>query len=179
VNRLARAAAVVVALAAPLAGAVLAQGTSSSAEISPLEGELRRCRAIADSLTRVGCYDAIALPVATATVSTVAASPPSAPIRVSGVATGADPAREFGMPERPVTQSLQFIDSAFEGDFDGWTPGAKVRLANGQLWEIVDGSTASYSPTRNPKIRISRGLLGSYFMAIEGVAQKPRVRRLQ
>jgi hypothetical protein len=46
------------------------------------------------------------------------------------------------------------------------------------VWEIVDGSTAVYR-LHSPKVRVSRGLLGSYFLEIEGVAQAPRVKRVQ
>jgi hypothetical protein len=96
------------------------------------------------------------------------------------MSAGAAPAAggEFGLPER-VSQGPQFIDSVLPGDFGGWTPGAKLRLANGQVWEVIDGSTASYPLQRSPKVRISRGLLGSFFMSVEGVSQTPRVRRLQ
>jgi hypothetical protein len=153
-----------------------------------LESELLRCRAIADSLARITCYDAITLPRADAARPAVAAAAPTtaAPRASTGAsqasaaqATAAsDPSGDFGLPERAAVQALQFIDSALQGPFDGWAPRTRVQLANGQVWEIADGSTGVYSPAHSPKVRISRGMLGSFFMAIEGVPQTPRVRRV-
>lgn len=70
------------------------------------------------------------------------------------------------------------MESTIAGTFEGWLAGSRLRLANGQVWEIADGSSASYL-LRDPKVRITRGMLGSFFMTIEGVAQSPRVRRIQ
>jgi len=176
------------------------------AQSASVEAELRRCRAIADRQARVDCYDTIVVPSAAAAVpaqsvagAAVAPAPrapaagaaPAAPVPVAPAASvAAAPAssgpvaasaaaqqQEFGLLARPVSTLLQSIDSHIEGSFDGWVAGARLRLANGQVWEIVDGSSASYQ-LRDPKVRISRGLLGSFFMAIDGVSQSPRVRRI-
>lgn len=154
-----------------------------------LESELLRCRAIADSLARITCYDAITLPRAAAARPAVpAAAPATAAPQASTVASQASAAQttaatdlsgDFGLPERAAVQALQFIDSALQGQFDGWTPQTKLQLANGQVWEIADGSTGAYALAHNPKVRISRGMLGSFFMAVEGVPQTPRVRRVR
>ncbi|MBL8343787.1 MAG: hypothetical protein JNL30_20145 [Rubrivivax sp.] len=174
---------------AVLALVICGAGGWATAQDSGLERDLRRCRAIADSLARIVCYDAIALPGAGAAASAapvpVAAAPvvgvvpPAAAPASASPPVGSNAMRDFGLPERAAAQQLQFVESTIQGDFDGWTPGARVRLANGQLWEVVDGSTASYAQQRNPKVRIERGWLGSYFMNVEGVAHIPRVRRLQ
>jgi hypothetical protein len=46
------------------------------------------------------------------------------------------------------------------------------------VWEVSDGSTTAYN-LRSPKVKITRGVSGTFFMAIEGVSQTPRVRRLR
>jgi hypothetical protein len=167
-------------------------GGPATAQSSAAETELRRCRGIADVPARIACYDAIVLPDhanprptqvpgangAAGPASGRATSAPASAPAASAAATVSPPLRDFGLPERPATALPQSIDSVIEGDFDGWTAGARLRLANGQVWEIVDGSTASYR-LRDPKVRIGRGLLGSFFISIEGVAQSPRVRRIQ
>jgi len=167
-------------------------GAQAMAQDSPVESELRRCRVITDSAARIACYDAIALPAEAITgqrqatngtagpggARALSAVTSAASASVPAVASPSPPLRDFGLPERAATALPQSIDSAIEGDFDGWTAGARLRLANGQVWEIVDGSTASYQ-LRDPKVRISRGLLGSFFISIEGVAQSPRVRRIR
>jgi hypothetical protein len=177
---------------------MLALGGGQALAQSSAIDELRRCRGIAEGQARVACYDAIPLPgvAGTATVQATSSAASAAGTRATpGVAvSSASPAsavpaaapavapapllRDFGLPERPVAALPQSIDSAIEGEFDGWTAGTRLRLANGQVWEIVDGSVASYR-LRDPKVRVSRGLLGSFFLSIEGVAQSPRVRRVQ
>jgi hypothetical protein len=166
------------------AGAALAQ--SSPAGGLSAEAELRRCRVIEDSVARMSCYDAIPLPgvvdvpsrrrTQESSAAAVASAPAASPAQ-AGTAAG-DP-RDFGLAEsRPAAATAQAMESSIDGAFEGWMPGTRLRLANGQVWEVVDGSEASYR-LRDPKVRVSRGLLGSFFIRIEGVAQSPRVRRVQ
>jgi hypothetical protein len=129
---------------------------------------LMRCRGISDPVSRLACYDGIPLlPGAGAT----APAAPQAPT---------PPAATFGLESRAVpTQAvLPSIESAVDGPFDGWLPRGQLKLTNGQVWEITDGSTAAYD-LKSPKVKITRGVSGSFFMAIEGVAQTPRVRRVK
>jgi hypothetical protein len=55
--------------------------------------------------------------------------------------------------------------------------GTRLKLENGQVWEVVDASKAAYSLER-PAVRVSRGVLGSFFIEIQGVSRTPRVRRV-
>jgi hypothetical protein len=120
---------------------------------------LRRCRQLVEPTQRLACYDAI--------VVAAPAEPPPA--------RGAD---GFGLDGRVPKENLVEIESSIVGDFKGWTPNEKVRLENGQVWQIADGSSA-YIGSRSPKVKIRRGLLGAYFLEIEGSNSSPRVRRLQ
>jgi len=120
---------------------------------------LRRCRQLAEPAQRLSCYDAI--------VVAAPAEPPPA--------RGAN---GFGLDRRAPTEDLAEIESSIVGDFRGWTPNEKVRLENGQVWQIADGSSA-YLGSRSPKVKIRRGLLGAYFLEFEGIKLSPRVRRLQ
>jgi len=93
--------------------------------------------------------------------------------------SSADPAALFGLENRRQPPSVpDAIDSSVPGRFDGWQGNSRIRLSNGQVWEIRDGSQASYD-LRDPKIRIVRGMSGTFFMEIEGVSQIPRVRRVE
>lgn len=155
---------------------------------------LRRCRALTDVMQRVACYDAIALPPApvagaapaprpaspapapsAATASAAPASTTAVPAAVAGERTAT-----FGLPapapSRPV--EADFVDSRIVGRIEGWTPATRFTLANGQVWEIADGSQAVYD-LQDPGVRITRGLFGSFFIRIEGVSQTPRVRRVR
>lgn len=154
---------------------------------------MRRCRALADAMQRVACYDAIALPsVSAAGAAPPAAaparpaSPPPAAAVVAAAPTAApaagpapDRAPSFGLPMPPArTTEPEYVDSRITGRVEGWTPATRFTLANGQVWEIADGSQAVYD-LQDPAVRITRGLFGSFFIRIDGVSQTPRVRRVR
>jgi hypothetical protein len=150
---------------------------------------IQRCRQETDSLLRLRCYDAIPLPSTPA--ATEATRQPIQPAQgqaapLQGAAAGAavapaDPVRQFGLEARPPPQPVarpDAIESVIPGRFDGWVPGSRFRLANGQVWEIRDNTQGTYD-LQDPKVRISRGVSGSFFMEVVGVSQTPRVRRVE
>jgi hypothetical protein len=151
---------------------------------------IERCRKEPDSLLRLRCYDAIPLPAAGApaappapaargAAAPAAAAAGAAP--AAAAAAPASPATQFGLENRPQPQQpkpVDSIESSIPGRVDGWVANTRFRLANGQVWEIRDGSRATYD-LRDPKVRIVRGLSGSFFMELEGVSQSPRVRRVE
>jgi hypothetical protein len=125
------------------------------------------CRALGDVQARLACYDKI--PVG---VRAVAAVPPAAP--------AASPEQRFGLePAKRQDAEPQSIASTIEGDFDGWNPGAQIRLANGQVWRVIDGSSAALAPMKNPRVRVARNLFGTTFLEIEGTNNSPKVRRVR
>ncbi|MGE0356146.1 MAG: hypothetical protein AB7P08_04455 [Burkholderiales bacterium] len=135
------------------------------------EAGMQRCRAIADATARLACYDALA--------ATPAAPRASAPAAVPAQAAKPTP-EQFGLEQRQVRelQSLDAIESTIPGRFDGWSPGASIRLANGQVWQVADGSSGAHW-IENPKARVRRGLLGAFYLEIEGTNRSPRVQRVQ
>jgi len=129
------------------------------------DAALRRCRSLTESPARLACYDAI----------------PLAPQRDAGSprTTPQATATEFGLESRSAAATfVASIDSVIDGPFDGWLPRSQLKLVNGQVWEITDGSQAAYD-LRSPTVKIIRGVSGSFFMTIERVAQTPRVRRVK
>jgi hypothetical protein len=129
---------------------------------------MQRCREVRDTAARLACYDAIPLSAAPAVT---APGPTAVP----------PPAASFGLESRPsptATPVVVSIESAIDGPFDGWLPRGQLKLANGQVWEVSDGGQAAYD-LKSPKVKITRGVSGSFFMAIEGVSQTPRVRRVK
>jgi hypothetical protein len=123
---------------------------------------LRQCRALAEAPARLACYDAI--PLASAPVPT---APPVPPV---------PPEAQFGLPT-PADQILA-VETRYEGLFEGWRPNDRIRLANGQIWQVVDGSNGVYD-LKNPKVTVRRGALGRYFLDIEGASKTPTVRRVE
>jgi hypothetical protein len=131
------------------------------------DADVLRCRALAESAARLACYDAM-------------------PVRTPGSAAASAGARpearempaEFGLDQLAATRQLDAIDSHIEGRFDGWDPNDRIRLANGQVWQVSDDSRGFIGKT-DPKVRVRRGALGAYFMEFEGSNRSPKVRRVQ
>ena len=65
----------------------------------------------------------------------------------------------FGL--RRSSESLQEIRSHIPGRFDGWSRNTRIRLANGQLWLVIDDGRASYANVQDVKVTIHRAMLGS------------------
>ncbi|MGI4843168.1 MAG: hypothetical protein ACRYF7_07610 [Janthinobacterium lividum] len=131
------------------------------------DAAILHCRTLADTGARLACYDAIQ----------VGARPQVA-------AAAAAPARSkeenFGIEAKKQRESEpQSISSTIAGDFQGWGPSSQIRLANGQVWRIVDGSEAVLAPMRNPKVRIERNVFGTLFLKVEGTNSSAKVRRVQ
>lgn len=136
------------------------------------------CRAIKDSGPRLACYDA--LPVASVGVGRGAAPAPAParPAAPPAVAPAApNEASRFGLPATRGPAPIESIESRVVGHFEGWFPGTRIRLENGQVWQVTDG-TSRFADLDRPKVTVKRGALGSYFLDIEGVNPAPRVRRV-
>jgi len=145
---------------------------------------LRRCRAITQSAARLACYDA--LPLGTALPPGAAARPaPGLPPAPPAAARTPPPAKaaaseRFGLEYKAAkpADDLETIATHIPGHFEGWRPNMHIRLANGQVWQVIDDSTRFMS-LENPKVVVRRGMLGAFFLDIENDNRSPRVRRIQ
>lgn len=144
---------------------------------------LFRCAAISDAAARLSCYDRLA----------AERKPGAAPNAINTPPRGTDVATTAPTARAPVQEKRASPDDAFgrqpsaaettmvsriQGRFEGWTPNAEIALANGQRWRVIDGSSV-YVNLDNPAIKIRRGVLGSFYLEVEGVNQIARVRRIQ
>ncbi|TDY36922.1 hypothetical protein [Janthinobacterium sp. 75] len=132
-----------------------------------------QCRSLTDIASRVKCYDAIPLG---------AAAPVAAP--VAAVPTAQQREQSFGMetvkaPKASEPEEHKSISSSIAGKFDGWSGNELIKLSNGQVWRIVDGSSAVLPPLSNPKVTVERNFVGTFFLKIEGTNNSPKVRRVQ
>jgi hypothetical protein len=123
-----------------------------------------KCRALSDTARRLACYDAIP-------VGGVVAEVPAA-------------STEQGFGLRPVVKKQKDVEpesirSTVVGRFDGWAPGAIITLTNGQVWKVTDDTDAVLPIMQNPPVQITRGLLGAYFLQVEGHANSARVARVK
>jgi hypothetical protein len=155
------------------------------------DGAFQRCRGIRDASARLACYDGLPMDVS----PSAAQAPPIAPSRPAGVAPAAParpappapqpqeaappPAQEFGLEARaPAVDLPTTMESTIPGRFEGWGPNARIKLANGTVWQVVDG-TSAYMSVDNPKVVVRRGMMGGFFLELENSNRSPRVRRLQ
>jgi len=158
---------------------LLACSSPLLAPAAATDAQLQQCRALSDKAARLACYDALPVSAATAAPARAASMvqmelPPPVPHIVP--APLADPAARFGLEQSTATQA-QSIVSHIPGSFEGWSAGTRIRLANGQIWQISDDSRASLY-LQNPKVRIRRAAMGTFILEIEGSNNAPRVRRI-
>lgn len=129
------------------------------------DAAMLKCRTLADAGARLACYDAIQ----------VGARPQAA-------SAAAAPGKEanFGIELKKQREAEpKSITSTVAGDFQGWGPSSQIRLANGQVWRIIDGSEAVLPPMRNPQVTIERNMFGTLFLKVEGTNNSAKVRRVQ
>jgi hypothetical protein len=156
--------------------------------IAQAPSDLQRCRALKDNAARLACYDAIPVsataPAASAAApaagSTAAAAPVGGNAAASNAATAYAPQTpdQFGLERQQSQVLVKAVDARIVGQFDGWEPNQRFTLDNGQVWQVSDDSRGAGYKT-NPKVRITRGTFGTFFMEIEGVNAAPRVKRLR
>jgi hypothetical protein len=137
------------------------------------DGAMRACRTVTDTSARLACYDRIDLAAAPAPTASAQPAPPALSLQQS-----------FGLPPAPMTvqapvQKIDSIESTIVGNFEGWGPTTRFKLANGQVWRVVDGSEAVLTRTSNQKVRITRNFLGTLFMQVEGSNSSPKVKRVE
>ncbi|HTS21511.1 MAG TPA: hypothetical protein VMN79_06815 [Casimicrobiaceae bacterium] len=139
---------------------------------------LLRCRAIADAAARLACYDALPAAQGPAQADTRSEGRAAAPAAVAQPAP--TPTARFGLEEQapPRKDMVDQIDSRIEGKFEGWWPLSIFKLANGQVWQTADGSSRFYE-IDSPKVTITRGSLGAFYLNLDGDNHTVRVRRLQ
>lgn len=123
------------------------------------DSAILRCRELSDSALRFACYDSIVVP---ATVETQPRQTPD----------------QFGLKPKGVKPELEAIESHVDGRFAGWGPKDRIQFANGQIWQITDDSRRVLD-FMNPKVRVHRGVLGAFYLEIEGTNHQPKVKRVR
>lgn len=141
---------------------------------------LQRCPSIADPAERLACYDAAMpptsaaarpLPPQGAAVARDASTAGPADRRAAGVAG-------FGLTERRDDNEIQSIESTTAPGFVQWGPNSRIRLENGQVWQVVDGSRGALL-NAPAKVTITKGVWGAYFMTFGEKNWSPKVRRVE
>ncbi len=100
------------------------------------------------------------------------------------VAAVREEAREEGRQE-VIVKNRGFFDfgsnepirGVLQGEFRGFGKGRIYVLDNGQQWEQTDTTSVSGVRKQSPKVSISPGVMGVWYMKVEGVNTQPKVRR--
>lgn len=151
--------------ALPLAVLLLASGSALANDAAIL-----KCRAVSDVAARVACYDAIPVGVAG----------PAAATQAAPAVAAATAEENFGMEAVKQRESQpKSVQSTIVGSFEGWGPNSRIRLANGQVWRVVDGSEAILAPRTDTKVSIERNMFGTIFMRVDGTNSSAKVRRVE
>jgi hypothetical protein len=150
------------------AGAALSAGGALADDTAILQ-----CRGLSDTAQRLACYDAIPVGARPASASAPAAAAAS---------TAVAPERSFGLRpavKKPKDTEPASIRSSVVGRFEGWAPGTIFTLANGQVWKVTDDTDAVLPIMQDPKVEITRGLMGAYFLQVDGHTNSARVARVK
>ncbi|MDE2370544.1 MAG: hypothetical protein KGN16_16345 [Burkholderiales bacterium] len=136
---------------------------------------LANCRGIAEAMPRLACYDAIgAAPAAAPAAATAARTVAPPPV---AAARGAE--QGFGLQPKPAPADADAIELTIAGAFDGWRADDRIAMSNGQVWQVIDGSSGVTRSMTDAKVTIRRGALGAFFLEIPGSNRSPKVRRLR
>jgi hypothetical protein len=97
-----------------------------------------------------------------------------------------DQAREEGRQEVIVKNrgffdfgSKEPISSTLPGQFSGFGKGRKYVLANAQEWEQTDGTALSGVRKTDAAVSITPGVAGVWYMRVDGVNTRAKVRRVK
>lgn len=71
------------------------------------------------------------------------------------------------------------IESSIVGEFKGFAEGRVYTLQNGQVWEQTEPASLAGVRKTDPKVIIKPGMLGVWYMKIEGYNTQAKVRRIK
>ena len=74
-------------------------------------------------------------------------------------------------PRAPVT-------AAIKGEFRGWVAGQVIELDNGQRWRVTDGELHTGRPIADARATITPGLVGGWYLQVDGQSPRAKVQRL-
>jgi hypothetical protein len=67
------------------------------------------------------------------------------------------------------------VKSRIVGEFSGWEARTVFVLENGQRWQVTGGSSYVTPPVSGPAVEIVPGVLGSFWLKIDGVRVRAKV----
>ena len=71
------------------------------------------------------------------------------------------------------------VASRLVGEYKGWSGRTTFKLENGQIWQQVDGASRVDSPRASPAVKVYPGMLGVYWLEVDGVRQRVKVKPIR
>jgi len=103
----------------------------------------------------------------------------AAPAATAAIAEASGDPRGFETKSKDASAEAD-IQSTIVGTFDGWTGNSTVfKLANGMIWQQVEGDTFYIKATEDAEVVISRGFWNSWKLSMVGYNQSVKVRRVK
>jgi hypothetical protein len=104
----------------------------------------------------------------------------------AAVAAATEQAREEGRKE-VVEKNRGFfhfgsedpIEANLVGEFNGFGSRKRYRLDNGQVWEQIDAAKLAGVRLSNPKMHIKPGMMGGWWLRVEGYNTHAKVQRIE
>ncbi|OAX55966.1 hypothetical protein [Xanthomonas graminis] len=75
--------------------------------------------------------------------------------------------------------SQEPIESTLVGTFSGFSKGRHYVLANGQEWEQTEAASLASVRRNAPKVKITPGIMGAWYMQIDTYNTRAKVRRIK
>lgn len=69
------------------------------------------------------------------------------------------------------------IEASLAGEFRGFGKGRQYTLDNGQVWEQTDDTNVSGVRKQGPTVRITPGVMNVWYLQIDGLNTRAKVRR--
>ena len=73
--------------------------------------------------------------------------------------------------------SSEPIEATLAGEFNGFGKGRQYTLDNGQVWEQTDDARVSGVRRQTPGVKITPGVMGAWYLQVEGLNTRAKVRR--
>jgi len=84
--------------------------------------------------------------------------------------------KTFGQPKDLIEP--EEINTSVVGVFNGWSGETEFTLQNDQVWKQSGNGMLSVK-LDNPKVKIRKGMLGSYILTVEGFNSSIKVKRIK
>lgn len=76
-------------------------------------------------------------------------------------------------------EAAEAMTTRIAGKFDGWTGRTKFTLENGQVWQQNDDGSYIGAEVDSPAVRIFPGRLNTFWMEVEGVNPRVKVKPIK